>query len=273
MQAAKCLHTQDLASTSVEAASLSTFSGLLAGFLFASILIVVSTPPNSRHVKELSSEILGFLVGFTLLLLSTFLYIPVAGAKFRPEQEIEFLISDIILGLAVVSVFLNLCWIFVSYEVEDTVVSGAKFVFGVVVFLVCINLGNTTVITFQNLAKFIPEYQSTSLKDWILFASIFGFPIVFWLAGPFINSDRLVKRLNLYRKSMLLALVYSVALSILYVYIMTPWSISAIELCEKGQGQKLPSPFPSFIKYVFCLSVGFLLGALSLSLPPPSEKF
>lgn len=114
------------------AAGYSQITGLLAGFSFAAIGVLLVKPSDERFGpaaaadQEISSAaILALLVAFGVLMLASFAYAGVPGPK-APLNALLFFIGGSLFAMGVTTIFTAIAWLFVIYKLSKSVLAFAR---------------------------------------------------------------------------------------------------------------------------------------------------
>jgi hypothetical protein len=235
----------------------STFSGFLAALAFASLMILVTNPPKSKDGEEaFMISIFSLIIVFALLLLSTFLFIPITGSVFRPEQDIGFLISDTILAVAVCELFLSLSWFFAAYSLARKTRRAAIVTFYFVIFVIALNVSAVLVNIGENLRAYYPNEIKNITPIYTVIIQV-GAPIVIAIILRVVLFDRLRDEnlLSFTRCILYASLIFSIILISSYVYLFSRlWDRTVL-------------PFPHNSSDALAIGLGLVLASCVLALP------
>jgi hypothetical protein len=235
----------------------STFSGFLAALAFASLMILVTNPPKSKHGEEaFMISIFSLIIVFALLLLSTFLFIPITGSVFRPEQDIGFLISDTILAVAVCELFLSLSWFFAAYRLARKTRRAAIVTFYFVIFVIALNMSAVLVNIGENLRTYYPNEIKNITPIYTVIIQV-GAPIVIAIILRVTLFDRFKDELWLEftRFILYISMVFTIMLISSYVYLFSRlWDRTVL-------------PFPHNSSDALAIGLGLVLASCVLALP------
>lgn len=252
-----------VAKAATELGHFATFSGFLAALAFASLMILITNPPESKDNEAAAHRgnaftisMFSLVIVFTLLLLSTFMFIPITGSSFRPEQDVGFLITDMILALAVCELFLSLSWFFVAYRLAMAARQAAIVTFYFVIFVTMLNASAVLTNVAENLSAYYPKEITGEMPIYAALANV-GVPIVF----AFLARVTLHHRLPIQvwwvwiRYILYTSMVFALVLICCYVYLFS------------GLWERAVLPFPTESGMLFAIGLGLVLGSCVLALP------
>ncbi|CAN0382740.1 unnamed protein product, partial [Phaeothamnion confervicola] len=104
-------------------------SGLLACFVFAAIVLLLSNPPSGKKVRDISTPLFSSLVVFFSLVVSAFLLAIVVGNKAPDRAAVAFMLANFVFALAGVQMFHCLVWFFADYQVSAAVLSKTRLLY------------------------------------------------------------------------------------------------------------------------------------------------
>ena len=114
------------------ASGYSQITGLLAGFSFAAIGVLLVKPsdekfgPAAAADQEISSAaILALLVSFGILMLASFAYAGVPGPQ-PPLNALLFFIGGSLFAMGVTTIFTAIAWLFVIYKLSKSVLAFSR---------------------------------------------------------------------------------------------------------------------------------------------------
>lgn len=122
------------------APALSQLAGVLASFVFATIVLALGNPPKNKTVKNISLPLLSSFTAFVFLLISCYLFGVVAGEETLVRAFIFGLAASLVFSLAALQLMLSIAWYFKSYEVELLVMRGAYWLIQSVLFIVVVHV-------------------------------------------------------------------------------------------------------------------------------------
>lgn len=231
--------------------------GLMAGFVFASIILLVSNPPKDRPVSELSPFLLELVVvglGFTI---SALLF---AFVDLRLEQKgferafLMLLMASCIGTLAVVQMYHGLAWLFWAYGVESSVVSKVGLVFRATTLLLSVNL----IYMIGNLSGKIEAKVFGYLREWHTFIWTLPFFALFLLTIPAVRNR--LGRLNALQPRLAIQWITMATL-------MISIGIAIYAGIVFGLAMDVRVAFGSAGKYVVAFIVGSIYCAFEATLP------
>ncbi|MDP9794916.1 drug/metabolite transporter (DMT)-like permease [Catenuloplanes nepalensis] len=100
------------------AASHSQLGGVVAGLVFAAIIVIVERPSSASRPTEALTM---FLAGFFTFALDSFLFAVVAGDHTCPRAWTETMLGAGLLGYGAVSLFVGIAWLLYERGLHDTV--------------------------------------------------------------------------------------------------------------------------------------------------------
>ena len=262
--------------TSIEAQSFSTMGGILAALMFASIIFIMSSP-QKRNPQDYSPYILILFSSFYLLLFSTFLYVPVAGSKFWPEQEITFLLASFVMAVAMCQVFYGMLWLFDSHGFGETFIKCSKLIFRSVVLLVVINAIGTMYNVSNNINRFF-ESEFNISEEFILYRMV-PILVIFPIFGAAIHyiflrkgSETAFRKISLVINAC--AVFFSISVGLYFVYIFTFWQSGLVDqksmddfLEDKFDGLLLEPSLFIHLKWILPAALAGFLFLYELGLP------
>jgi hypothetical protein len=118
----------------------SQLTGVLAGFVFAALTLLLSTPPRGKSTREISEPLLMLLLVFLSLILASFLYAVATGERSPTGPVLSNMFASFIFSLAAVQMFLCLSWLFFEYGAAPVVLGGTHMVVEGVVLIAGVNI-------------------------------------------------------------------------------------------------------------------------------------
>ena len=99
----------------------SQLTGVLAGFVFSTMMIMLSAPPRDRDKHQLSLPLHTFLGVFFSLIVTSFLYAVIAGEVDEGRAALLNLYASFVFAQAAVAMFVSITWFFEVYDVSSSV--------------------------------------------------------------------------------------------------------------------------------------------------------
>lgn len=254
------------------ASGYSQVTGLLAGFSFAAIgVLLPRVRPDTgedadaarQREEEASAAILALLVTFGTLMLASFVYAGVAGPGADEVQVtyLMFYIASALFSMGVCTIFAAIAWLFVVYDLSDSVLAFARLLAYGAIFVATSNLFYSGFLLAHELTSSVSVWQD--LPDRMRRIAIFaGFFLAVVLVGQGRMRGPLTRiptRLHLFRWMMAAVLLITATMGG-YVAVLA------------GGAQIVADPGPLRAALLFGLVVTNLaVGSLCvLSLPPNS---
>jgi hypothetical protein len=174
----------------VQAASgyYSQLAGVLAGFVFTAMILLLSNPPKVRGGTAgdgsavISTPLLAFFVVLFQLIVASFSYAVVTGDSGTPRATVLGLFASCVLAIASAEMFITIAWFFKVYGVSRLVMRICFWLCSGVGFIVLIwllkTMGDTESVMYRK------NWQSEPRSlGWV---ALLGF---LWLAG-FVQRSR-----------------------------------------------------------------------------------
>jgi hypothetical protein len=251
-----------VAKAATELGLFSTFSGFLAALAFASLMILVTNPPKSKDGGEaFMISIFSLIIVFALLLLSTFMFIPITGSVFRTEQDIGFLISDTILAVAVCELFLSLSWFFAAYRLAPETRRAAIVTFYFVTFVIALNASAVLVNVGENIHMYYPKEITNITPIYEVLIQVSA-PIAIAFLIRAVLRARLPDQfwMSFTRIILYVSMVFSISLISSYVYLFSRlWDRTVL-------------PFPHNSSDALAIGLGLVLASCVLALPSSQRE-
>lgn len=237
--------------------------GLLAGFVFAAIILLLSNPPKNEALSNLSTFLFELVVVGLCFTISAFLY---GLVDIRVKEEgfdrafLMLVIASCVGTLGVAQMYHGLAWFFWVYGVETAVISKMRLAFRATLLLLSVNL----IYMLGNLAGKIEQDVFSYLHDWTTILWIVPFFIPFVLAIPLVNSRmEWLKRINRSRVIQWVSVITLLASISMAIYAGVVF----------GFALDVEAAYGSAGKYVLAYLVGLLYCAFEVTLPgdaPPA---
>ena len=135
-----CTHGHDW-SPIAAAPSQSLIAGVIAGFLFAGIVVVLSQ--RTRRHQDSTRALKLMLTAFLGLVVTSYLYATLAGEETCPRAETEAVLNGGVLGICGIVLIVSLTWLVAAYHTDvkilDFLRGLAYFASLFVVLLLCVS--------------------------------------------------------------------------------------------------------------------------------------
>ena len=238
-------------------AILADISGFLAGFVFSSLVLLLSSPPKKKTIRAISPYLFEFVIVVYCFILSAFLFSFVnlnVEDKYFERSFLILIVASCVGAFAVAQMYHGLAWLFTIYGVGSKLISNICIVFRAILLVLSLNIiymvGNLSIVLRENKYDYISD---PIIILWIIpfiFPYIVIFPLKRFGFKLFIYlTDRDVIRLVA-----LGTLIISTGMAI-YVAIVFGWSLDADLM------------FSNIGKYVILYLVGIVFSVLEATLP------
>lgn len=171
----------------LSAASHSAFAGVLAGLVFAGIVVLLSDQSaDAKRTRQRSRAAVLFVGALLLLTLDAFLFGVVAGEVDCSIAWLETMLASGLLGLGGLAIFVGIAWLFDAYGSSDDHVPGlGAFIPYTVALIVASHLQVTAASMLLDMKR-LHKGSVPELLDW----AVTGY---LWLVGAYFGWE-LVKR-------------------------------------------------------------------------------
>ena len=233
----------------------SQLTGVLAGFAFAALTLLISNPPDGKTARDISDPLYTLLAVFFSMIISSVLYALATGVKSNTGPAYANMFASVVFAVAAVQLFGCLSWFFREYRLAPEVVEGAHALCEGATLIGAV-MTATTIGNWLNTVMGSPyDYQKdASSLGWVLPALLFP------LLGTIVRRVRHKKGLGLMesdrlRKLMRWELRFVIAVAVYCGLII------------QTHPTKRDNLFPPAMKHVLTISVGLLMYQTHLVLP------
>lgn len=238
-------------------AILADISGFLAGFVFSSLILLLSSPPKNKTVRDISSYLFEFVVVVYCFILGAFLFSFVDLNLEDKDFERSFLIlviASCVAAFAVAQMYHGLAWLFTIYGVGVTLISKICFVYRAMILVLSLNI----IYMISNLSARIEATGSNYISDPRYITLVIPFLVPFVIIIPL---KKLKLKIFLYftkKETIQLVALSTLFISTgmaIYVAIVFGWSLDADMM------------FSDIGKYVIMYLVGGMFSVFEATLP------
>jgi hypothetical protein len=250
---------------SAVASGYSQITGLLAGFSFAAVGVLLVKPSEEQPglsrtaEQEISSAaILALLVSFGVLMLSSFAYAGVPGPGAIHLSAMLFFIGSSLFAMGVTTIFTAIAWLFVIYKLAKSVLAFARVLACGAILVAVFNelyAANLLVRVLADTMQFVSTYFETIATVIIVILIL----IVFIVSVLSARRSNQIASARLFRIMMFVVLLGAIIAGA-YIALIAGWrSDAAIDIL-----------FPTVVFYV-TLIFTVIVAALCVWAQPPNS--
>jgi glucan phosphoethanolaminetransferase (alkaline phosphatase superfamily) len=201
----------------------SQIAGLMAGFSFAAIGVLLSARPADNRVEFKSTAILALLVGLAVFLLTSFVFGRVVAQEQKTFSVILHFVGSNMFAVGASILFAALSWLSFSYELARTLVSFSRLMAcGVAIVSYANGLFSGKLMMFN--LMYAPEVISGNYEIISLFFIVLLLPSSKFMK-VFLNIQRSNEKLIFaFRMTMMLVLLMSICVGV-SVAVIAGWPI------------------------------------------------
>lgn len=233
----------------------SQLTGVLAGFAFAALTLLISNPPDGKSARDISDPLYTLLAVFFSLIISSFLYALATGDKSPTGPAFANMFASVVFAVASVQLFGCLAWFFREYRLAPDVVEGAHALCEGATLIGAVMTATTIGNWLNTVEGSSYDYQKdASSLGWVLPVLIFP------LLGTIVRRVRHKKGLGLVESDRLRRLIRWELRFVIAIAVYCG-------LIVQTHPTKRDNLFPPFMKHALTLSVGLLMYQAHLVLP------
>lgn len=186
-----------------------TMTLVLAGFVFASAIVLLSNPPRDKNPLELSTSLFSLLTVFFIFLIASFMYSTIPGHKEDDRILVLFFVSCSLFSLGAVHMFVSLIWLFIDYGVSNAIVSGIRLMIHGIILIASFNMFWVCALVVEGLEKKIWHSDWTTVY-WAI--PILILPLLPMCFRVLRISDKKtdVRNFNVYRCLLISSLLFTI---------------------------------------------------------------
>lgn len=195
----------------------STLTLVMAGFLFASTVVLLVTPPKVKTVVGGSTTLFSLLTVFFIFLIASFGYATIPGHS-KDEMRITalFFVAGCLFALGAVNMFVSMTWLFLDYGVSRAIVSCVRLLVHGVILVSAFNLIWVCALVVERLEENIEWHSDWTTALWA--APILLLPMLPIFFQRFRISDDVTdpRSMTVFRYLLLASLVFTLVSGIYF---------------------------------------------------------